>query len=95
MFNDAQGHAQYVGFLEGVGADQARGNLAGDHQHGNGIPVRVGNAGDQVGGAGARRGNADAQLATGPGVAVCRQGAALFMAAQHVLHAHIVHQRVV
>ena len=95
MFNDAQGHAQYVGFLEGVGADQAGRHLAGDDQHGNGIPVGVGNAGDQVGGTGARGGNADAQLAAGPGVAIGRQGTALFVAAQHVFHAHIVHQRVV
>ena len=53
VFNDAQRHAQYVGFLEGVGTDQSRGYLAGDDQHGDGVPVSVGNARDQVGGAGA------------------------------------------
>ena len=95
VFNDAQRHAQYVGFLEGVGADQAGGHLAGDDQQRNGIPVGVGYAGDQVGGARAGGSNAYAELAACTGVAVGGKGAGLFVAAKHMLHADIVHQRIV
>ena len=95
VFDDAQGHAKDVGFLKGVGTNQSGGDLPGDHQQGDGIHVGIGNASDQVGGAGAGGGNTNPQLATGPGITVCRQGAGLLVAAQHMLHTHVIHQRVV
>ena len=59
-----------------------------------GIEQRIRQAGDQVGGAGAGSGDANADFAGGAGVADGGHGGALFMAAQQVFHTAVV-QRIV
>ena len=49
---------------------------------GHGIELGVGEAGDEVGGAGAAGGDADADLAGGAGVALGREAAALLVPRQ-------------
>ena len=68
--------------LEGVGADDVRADLAGDGDDRHGVELGVGEAGDEVGGAGAAGGDADADLAGGAGVALGGEAAALFVARQ-------------
>ena len=57
-------------------------HLAGDGHHGHAVHVGVGDAGDQVGGARTRGGQADPHLARGAGVAVGRVAGALLVAAR-------------
>ena len=59
--------------------------------HRDGIHVGVGDAGDQVGGAGAAGGHADAGPAGGAGVAIGGEGAALLVAGQD--HADLLRSR--
>ena len=58
VLGDRHRDAGDVGFLEGVGADQRRGHLAGDRDDGDGVHLGVGDRGDQVGGARTRGGHA-------------------------------------
>ncbi|KAG0925239.1 hypothetical protein G6F32_013627 [Rhizopus arrhizus] len=89
-----QGQAEHIQLLEGVGAQQRRGDLAGDADHRHRIQHRIGDAGDQVRGARAGSSHADADLAAGAGEAIGGQRSALLMAHQDVLQRRI-HQRVV
>lgn len=95
VLGDRHRDAADVGFLEGVGADGLGGDLSGDRDERDGVHVRVGDRGDQVGGAGARGGHADADLAGGlrvPGGGVV---GALLVADQDVADPGRVHHRVV
>ena len=69
-------------FLEGVGADDRRADLAGDGDERHGIHLGVGQAGDEVGGARAAGGHAHADLAGAAGVALGREAAALLVPRQ-------------
>ncbi len=94
VLDDRQGQPEHVQFLERVGAQQRGGDLAGDADHRHRIQHRIGDAGDQVGGARAGGGDADADPATGTGETVGGQGGALLVADQDVLQPGI-HQGVV
>ena len=63
-------------------ADHRLGHLAGDGDQRHGIHVGVGDAGDEVGRAGAAGGHADARPAGGAGVAFGGKRAALLVARQ-------------
>jgi hypothetical protein len=89
------GHADRVGFLEGVGADQVRGDLAGDDDHRDRVHQGVHDAGDGVGRAGTRGDQDDARLARAARVAFGGVGRALLVADQDVLQARLVEQRVI
>ena len=84
MLGDGSADFDDWGFLEGVGADHAAGDLAGDGDKGNGVHHGVGEAGDEVGGAGAGGGDADAGEAGGAGKALGGEGAALLVAREDV-----------
>ena len=89
------GDADRVAFLEGVGADQVGGHLAGqDHQR-NGIHQRIGEAGDGIGGAGAGGDQHHAGLAGGAGIAFGGMDGALFVAHQHMGDAFDLEERVI
>ena len=81
---DGHGDAGDVHLLEGVLADQVLAHIAGDEHHGGGVQIGGGDAGDQVGGAGAGGGEADPHLSRRPGVAVGGVGGTLFMSGQDV-----------
>ena len=53
VLRDRQGDAGDVDFLEGVAAEHLGGDLAGDGDHGDAVQHGGGEAGDEVGGAGA------------------------------------------
>ena len=95
VLGDRHGDADDVRFLERVGADHGAVDLPGDGNHGNGVHVRVGNGGHQVGGAGARRRNADTCTAGDHGVAFGRVAGALFVPDQDVPQLGGIHQRVI
>ena len=84
-----------VGLLEGVGADQRAADLPGDGDDRDGVHLGVGQRGDQVGGAGARRGHHDADPAGGVRVAAGGVAGALLVADQDVPQLLRVEQRVV
>ena len=73
----------------------ARADLAGDRDHRDGVHVRVGDRGDEVGGARPGRGHADPDLAGGTGVALGRVAGALLVAHEDVADLDRVQQRVV
>ena len=95
VLGDRHGDAGDVGFLEGVGADQGAADLPGDRDDGDGVHLRVGQRGDEVGGAGTRGGHHHADLAGGVGVSAGGVPGALLVADQHVAELHRVEQRVV
>src|SRR5580704_145673 len=76
--------AEGIGLLEGVAADELRGDLAGDSDDGDGIHHGVNESGDEVGGARAGRGAADAHLAGGTRVAFGGETGILFVAHEDV-----------
>ena len=63
VLGDGQGDAGDVDLLEGVAAEDFRGDLAGDGDDGDAVEHGCGEAGDEVGGAGAGGGHADAYAA--------------------------------
>ncbi len=65
-----QGDAADVDLLEGVLADERAGHVAGDGDDGHRVELGGGDAGDEVGGAGAAGAETDADPAAGPSVAV-------------------------
>ena len=95
MLGDGSADFDDWGFLEGVGADHAAGDLAGDGDKGNGVHHGVGEAGDEVGGAGAGGGDADAGEAGGAGKALGGEGAALLVAREDVADHGGARQRLV
>ena len=82
--------AEGVGFLEGVAADELGVHLAGDGDDGDGIHHGVDQAGDQVGGAGAGSGAADADLAGGARIAFGGEAGVLFVAHEDVADVAVV-----
>ena len=94
VLDDRHEDAEHVHLLEGVGAQRAARHLSGDGHDRHRVEMRVGDAGEQVGGPGSRRGHADADPAGGAGVAVGGQGRALLVAHQDVPQAR-AEQRVV
>ena len=82
VLGDGATDLDHGGFLEGVGADDLRGNLAGDGDDGEAVELGVGQAGDEVQRAWAGGGHGDAGLAGGAGVAFGGEDAALFVAGQ-------------
>ena len=95
VLGDRQRDAADVGFLEGVGADDGRGHLAGDRDDRHRVHVRVGDRRDQVGRARAGGGHADADLAGGLRVPLGGVAGALLVADQDVPDRGGVEQRVV
>jgi hypothetical protein len=95
VLGDRHRDAADVRLLEGVGADRRAGDLAGDGDHRDGVHVGVGERGDQVGGARAAGGHADADLAGGGGVPLRRVPGALLVTDQDVPDPHRVVERVV
>ncbi len=89
-----QRDARDVRLLERVPADERPGHVARDGYQGNRVHKRRGQAGHQIGGAGARRGQADARAAGGARIAVGHVGRALLVPAQHRVQTRIV-QRIV
>ena len=84
VLRDGRRDARNVRFLEGVAADQVRGDLAAEHDQGDGIHVGRGDAGDHVAHAGSRCSEADPGASRGAGVAVGRVHGALLVARQDV-----------
>ena len=78
-----QGHAVDVGLLKRPFADHRLGDLAGNGDQRHGIHVGIGNAGDQVGGAGTAGGHADACAAGRPRIPFSGKRPALLVARQH------------
>ncbi|CAA7626911.1 conserved hypothetical protein [Magnetospirillum sp. UT-4] len=89
------GDAGDVGFLEGVVADQAGRHLAGEAHQRHRVAQGIGQAGDGVGGAGARGDQHAADLAGGAGVALGGMHGGLLVTDQHVLEAVLLEQLVV
>ena len=84
--------AEGVGFLEGVAADELGVHLASDRDQRNGIHQGVDQAGDQISGAGAGCGAADADLAGSARITRGREGGILFVANQDVLDVGVVNR---
>ncbi|MOA29499.1 hypothetical protein D3C78_1505160 [compost metagenome] len=63
MFGAGQRQAEDIDLLKGIGANQCGAYLTGDRYQRNRIQQRIGQAGDQVGGAGAGSGDTNAHLA--------------------------------
>ena len=87
VLGDGDGDTGNVNLLEAVPTDEGGGDVAGDSHHGDGIQHGRGDAGDQVGCAGAGRGDDNTNLAGDAGIAVGRVGSALLMGRQHVIDA--------
>ena len=82
MFDDRTGHADDIGFLKRVFADEAGRDLSGDDDHGDGIHISIGDSGQQIGGSGTAGRHADAGFSGDAGVTVGGECAALFIAGQ-------------
>ena len=82
VLRDRARDAAGVGLLEGVVADGPGRDLAGEGDHRDAVHVGGGEAGDDVGGAGAARHDADAGLARGARVGVGHVRAALLVAGE-------------
>ena len=83
VLDDRPGHADDIGLLEGVLADQAGFHLAGDDHHRHGIHPGIGDAGQQIGRARSAGRHADADFSRRPGITAGGERAALFMARQN------------
>ena len=92
------GHGQRdagdVHFLKRVGAEHLAGHVAGDADHRNGIEHCGGNAGDEIGCAGAAGGDCNAHLARGARIAVGHVRRALLVPHENVVNGKLA-QRVV
>ena len=84
-----------VAFLEGFGAQGGAGDLSGDGDQGHAVGFGAHNAGDEVGGAGAGGGHADAGLAGDAGVAVGGVGGGLLVPDEDVAQLRVGPQGVV
>ena len=84
VLGDRQRDAGNVRLLERVGAEHGRGDLAGDAHDGRRVHHRRGDAGDEIGGAGSRGRDGDANLAGSARVAVRHVRRALLVSHEHV-----------
>jgi hypothetical protein len=84
VLGHGDGDAGDVRLLEGVTADGEGVHLAGDGDHGDGVHHRGREPGDEVGGARATCGEADARDAGGLRIAIRRVGRSLLVAAEDV-----------
>ncbi len=85
VLGDGQGDAGDVDLLKRVGAEDFAADLACDRHNGNAIEHGGGNAGDEIGGAGAGGGDTDADFTGGTGVAVGHVRGALLVADENVM----------
>ncbi len=95
MLGDRQRDAGDVDLLESVGAEDFRRDLSGDGDDGDGVEHGSGEAGDEVGRAGAGGGHADAGATGCARVAVGHVRCALLVADEHVVDGGEFAQRVV
>ncbi len=95
VLRDGHRDARDVDLLEGVGAHRGREHLAGDREHRHRVHVGVGDRRDQVRGARARGGDADAEAAARGGVALGRVAGALLVAHEDVADGRGGHELVV
>ena len=89
------GDADRVALLEGVVADQMRRHLPGDDDDRDRVAERIGQAGDGIGGAGARRDQHAADLAGRARIAFGGVDRALLVAHQDVLDHLLLEDRVI
>jgi len=85
VFGDRQRDAGDIAFLECILADELLGNLPGDRHDGDRIELGGCQTGHQIGGAGTRGSDADADLSGGARIPVGRQGGPLLEAGQHMV----------
>ncbi len=95
VLGDRHRDAGDVGLLERVGPDHRPADLAGDRHDGYRVHLRVGDRGDEVGGAGTGSRHAHADAAGGVRVAAGGVTGALLMTHQHMTQLLRVEQRVV
>ena len=95
MLGRGAGDADRVAFLEGVGADQMAGHLAGDDDERDRIHQRVDHAGYGIGGAGAGGDEHHADLAGRAGIAFGRMRRTLLVPNQDVLQLVLLEQRII
>jgi hypothetical protein len=95
VLHDGPRNTDHVGFLKSIAADFFLGHLAGNHHQGDRIHVGGRDAGDRIGGAGARGHEHRAHLPGRPGIAVCGVGGALFVAHQDVFYIVLPEQGIV
>jgi hypothetical protein len=89
------GDAHRVGFLKGVGADQAGRHLSGDDDHRDGVEQGVGDAGDRIGGTRAGGDEHHARLAGRASITLGRVGCGLFMPNKNMADLRLLEQRIV
>ena len=87
---DGHRDAGDIDLLEGILAQQRSAHIAGDAHDRGGVHIGGGNAGDEVGAAGAGGGEAHADLAGGTGVAVRCMARALLVGGEDVLDAAVL-----
>ena len=83
VFHNRAGHADDVGLLKGVLADEPGTDLTGDDDHWDGIHIRVGDAGEEVRRSRTAGCHADPGLAADARITVRAECAALLMAGQN------------
>ena len=82
VFCDTSGNAHNIYFLKSIIADQMAGYLTGEADERDAVIVGGGQAGDQIGGAGAAGDQTDTDFSGGPGISVCLMNKSLFMPGQ-------------
>ena len=87
--------ADRIAFLEGVVADEMRRHLPRQHDQGNGIHQRIGEAGDRIRRAGTGGDEHDSGLAGGAGIAFRGMNRTLLVADEDVLDVVLLEDRVV
>ena len=87
--------AANVALLERLGAQRGAGDLAGDGDHGHAVGLGAHDPGNEVRGAGAGGGDADAGFASYPGIAVGGVGCGLLVPDQDVAQLRVGPQRVI
>ena len=95
VLDDGTRNTHGVALLESIQANRWRGHLAGNDDHGNGVHVGRGDAGDGIGQARAGSDQRHTHVACGAGVAVGSMHSRLFVAHQHVLNGVLLVQRIV
>ena len=87
--------AHRVAFLKGIGADEMRRHLAGEHHQRDRIHQRIGDAGHGIGGAGAGGDEHHANLAAAARIAFGGMHGGLFMANENMADAILLEQRII